>query len=416
MEWNPDWLPEFARAPWAIAAGRLLLLVFVALVIHLVLRRWLLKGIRRIVVRTRMDWDEVLVDAGVLRRALIIFPLLIFRLGLTAIPGLSPLLTESLHRVIEAGMMLVAALTIDALLTAMHKLYLRTELSATRPIKSYVQLAKLVVYAIITVFIIARLADQSPWIFVSGLGAAMAIILLIFRDTILSLVASVQLTNNDLIRVGDWIEMPQFNADGDVIDIALNTVSVKNWDKTITVIPTHKFLDNSFRNWRSMFEGGGRRIKRAIHINTSTTRFLTDAEIEQFSRWELLREYMDTKRGELEEFNERRSPDPDTIINARRLTNIGTFRAYILAYLRNHPKVHQGMTLIVRQLAPTPEGVPLEVYAFTNDTGWVAYEGIQGDIFDHILAIVPEFGLSVYQRPSGHDLSAANLQHIAEAG
>jgi len=230
----------------------------------------------------------------------------------------------------------------------------------------------------------------------------MAIIMLIFRDTILSLVASVQLTSNDLIRVGDWIEMPQFGADGDVTDIALNTVSVLNWDKTITVIPTHKFLENSFKNWRNMY-GVGRQIKRSISINTSSIRFLTPAEIERFRRFALLTDYIDRKLEELVEFNARYPDDPELIINQRRLTNIGTFRAYVDAYLRNHPMINNDLTFLVRQLQPTAEGLPIQLYVYTTDTRWAVYEGVQADVFDHLMAIIPEFGLRVYQRPSGND-------------
>jgi miniconductance mechanosensitive channel len=340
-------------------------------------------------------------------RLSLMIPLLALQVGLDWVPALSPELRGLLERIFASATILVATLTFDALLTAGHEIYLRTPLSANRPIKSYIQLVKVVLWLIAGIFIIARLADQSPWFFVSGLGAMMAIILLIFRDTLLSLVASVQLTNNDLIRVGDWIEMPQFGADGDVTDIALNTVRVENWDKTITVIPTHKFLEHSFRNWRNMFERGGRRIKRAIHINTATIRFLTDDEIDRLSRFKLLSDYITSKTEELSEYNAPYRNDPLAIVNGRRLTNIGTFRAYIIAYLREHPMIHQDLTFLVRQLAPTPEGLPLEIYVFTNDTRWGAYESIQADIFDHVLAIVSEFGLSVYQRPSGPDFQAA---------
>ena len=407
-----EWLPEALRTPWALALTGLLVLVLAAILIHLLVRRYIIALVHHLVRRTRGDWDEVIFESRVPHRAALVVPLAVVQIGLGLIPGLGADVTALIERVITASLILVGALTLDAIITAAHTLYLRLPASGMRPIKSYVQLGKIAIYAVAGIFIVARLADQSPWFFISGLGAMMAIILLIFRDTLLSLVASVQLTNNDLVRVGDWIEMPQFNADGDVVDIALNTVKVQNWDRTITVIPTHKFLEHSFRNWRNVFEGGGRRIKRSIFINTATTRFLTDEEIERFSRFALLRDYMAAKAAELREHNARLPGDDHVIPPVRRLTNIGTLRAYVVAYLRTHPSVHQDMTLLVRQLAPTPEGVPLEIYAFANDTSWAAYEGIQADIFDHILAIIPEFGLSVYQRPSGRDMALALAESV----
>jgi len=388
---------------WAATAMGLLVLAVACWLLYLIARRWLLALVHVLVKRTRAEWDQVLFAHRVPHRLILLVPLLVLEIGIGWVPLLPLALLDFVRRLASASMILVCALTIDALLSALHTLYLRLPLAATRPVKSYVQLAKIFVYAIAGIFIIARLAAQSPWFFVSGLGAMMAIILLIFRDTLLSLVASVQLTNNDLVRVGDWIEMPQFNADGDVIDIALNTVRVQNWDRTITVIPTHKFLEHSFKNWRNMFEQGGRRIKRAININSSTIRFLTDEEIERFSRFALLHDYMEKKVAELQTWNAQFASDPGVIPHARRLTNIGTLRAYIIAYLRSHPGIRQDMTFLVRQLAPTPEGIPLEIYVFSSDTRWAFYEGIQADIFDHILSIVPEFGLSVYQRPSGRD-------------
>jgi miniconductance mechanosensitive channel len=378
-------------------------LILACMALHLVARPAVLRLVHWLVHRTRMDWDQVLFESRVPHRLSLLIPLLALRAGVPWVPGLGAEVEGFLARLVGATMVLIAALTMDSLLTAAHSLYLRTPAAATRPIKSYIQLGKVFVYAIAAIFIVARLADQSPWFFVSGLGAMMAIILLIFRDTLLSLVASVQLTNNDLIRVGDWIEMPQFGADGDVVDIALNTVKVQNWDRTITVIPTHKFLEHSFRNWRSMFEGGGRRIKRSLHVDQSTIRFLTEEEVARFSRFALLRDYMARKTTELADFNGRQ--EPGLILNARRLTNVGTFRAYMIAYLRAHPMIRPDLTFLVRQLEPTPEGLPLEIYVFTRETRWAFYEAIQADIFDHLLAVVPEFGLRVYQKPSGHDLA-----------
>jgi miniconductance mechanosensitive channel len=262
--------------------------------------------------------------------------------------------------------------------------------------------------------IITILSDRSPVVFLSGLGALTAVLMLVFRDTILSLVASVQIMSNDMIRIGDWVEMPQANADGDVIDIALHTVKIQNWDKTISAIPTHRFISESFKNWRGMSESGGRRIKRALYLDLNSVHFLGDAEIEHLSRHEFLRAYMREKRQALAAVNERTPSDPDVIPERRRLTNVGTFRAYVKHYLRNHPRVHQDLTLLVRQLAPGPKGLPLEIYCFTNDTAWASYEGIQADIFDHLIAILPEFGLRAYQEPAGRDFQAWRERFTAE--
>lgn len=399
----PAILAEPSILRTTLSLGALLLL---SLTLHLVARPLVLRFIKVLVDRTPVQWDGVIFEQKVPHRLSLIIPLLALRIGLNWVPDLAPAVEDFIERLIGSGFILVGALTISAMLNALHALYRRLPMATKRPIKSYVQLVQIALYMVAGVFIVALLAGRSPWFFVSGIGAMMAIIMLIFRDTILSLVASVQLTSNDLIRVGDWIEMPQFGADGDVLDIALNTVSVVNWDKTITVIPTHKFLEHSFKNWRNMYVTG-RQIKRSIHINTSSIRFLTDEEIEKFRKFVLLEDYIDRKVAELNEFNARYGDDPELIINQRRLTNMGTFRAYVTAYLRNHPGIKQDITFLVRQLAPTPEGLPLQIYVYTTDTRWTVYEGIQADIFDHLFAIIPEFGLRAYQRPSGSDFVAA---------
>lgn len=294
----------------------------------------------------------------------------------------------------------------SALLAGVNTIYGRYALAASRPIKGYIQIAQIVVYAFGAVLGVAVLMEQSPWYILSGMGAMTAILLLVFRDTLLSLVAGIQLTSNDLIRLGDWVEMPQFDADGDVVEIALNNVRVQNWDRTYTVIPTHKFLEHSFRNWRGMTESGGRRIKRAISIDMSTVRFLDNADIERFAEIGLLRDYVSAKREELAKYNEDRGIREEAGLNCRRLTNLGMFRIYIVEYLRAHPGINPRMIRLVRQLDPTPEGLPIELYVFTNETAWGAYESIQADVFDHLLAAVPEFGLRVYQKPSGADLAS----------
>lgn len=237
--------------------------------------------------------------------------------------------------------------------------------------------------------------------------AMTAVLLLVFRDTILGLVASVQLTAQDMVRVGDWIEMPRYNADGDVIDVALHTVTVQNWDKTITTIPTHALISDSFTNWRGMYGAGGRRIKRSVFIDVESIRFLTREEIERLRNFALLKGYIDAKQSELEEHNRRVAPGTSEAVNLRRLTNIGTFRAYVFNYVRSHPGINKDLTLMVRQLAPGAGGLPLEIYAFTSDTAWEAYENTQGDIFDHVLAVTGEFGLHLFQNPTGQDIRRA---------
>jgi miniconductance mechanosensitive channel len=274
-----------------------------------------------------------------------------------------------------------------------------------RPIKGYLQVVSIFVYLLAGLLVLTALMNRSPWIFVSGIGAMTAVLLLIFRDTILSLVASIQIASDDLIRVGDWIEMPDLGADGDVIEVALHTVKVQNWDKTITTIPTHRLISDSFKNWRGMSLSGGRRIKRAVSIDLQTIRFLSEEEIARFEGWALLSDYIARKKNELSEANASRTGDGIASADHRRLTNIGTFRAWIWAILRENPNVHQtGHTLLVRQLAAGPQGVPIEIYCFTNDTAWVRYEDIQGDLFDRIMAMVPEFDLRIFQEPSGADL------------
>jgi miniconductance mechanosensitive channel len=268
-----------------------------------------------------------------------------------------------------------------------------------------VQLAKLFLYVMGGVSVVSILLDKSPLVFISGIGAMTAVLLLVFKDTILSLVASVQIATNDMIHVGDWVEMPQCGADGDVIDIALHTVKIQNWDKTITTVPTHRFIEEGFKNWRGMSRSGGRRIKRAVRIDVSSIRFLTLEEVDRFEGWSLLRDYIREKRQELADYNAALEGDGAVSADLRQLTNVGTFRAYVRNYLEHHPKIHDhGFTLLVRQLQPGPDGLPIELYCFSNDQDWTRYEGIQSDIFDHILAILPEFGLRAFQSPSGGDV------------
>lgn len=386
--------------------GSLAILMLAALLLHWLVKRRLVGLLGRLAGRTSQQWDDLILEHGVLDRLVQSAPALVVYFGIAYVPGLGESLTQIIGNVAMAWLALAVTLAVGALLSAGTAIYETWPVARDRPIKGFVQVAQLVVYILGAVFVISALMARSPVVLLTGFGAMTAILLLVFRDTILSLVASIQLTTLDMIRVGDWIEMPQYDADGDVVDIALHTIRVQNWDKTITTIPTHKLISESFRNWRGMQDSGGRRIKRSIHIDASSVRFLTDDEVERFTRFGLLRDYIQQKRDELAAYNAALEDPKTANVNLRRLTNLGTFRAYLWSYLQNHPQIHHGMTLLVRQLQPGEKGIPIEIYCFTSTTEWAAYEGIQADIFDHVLAQCGEFGLSVFQAPSGTDVTA----------
>ena len=386
----------------------LLSLLAAAIIINLIVKYVLVRAVRAFAKRSSQTWDDALVTHNVFGRLVQVLPALIVFVGVPFVPGLPEGIAQLMRNVAMGYMVLMLTLALTAALSAANTIYAASPVAKDRPLKGLVQLVQIVVWVFGGVMIIAAVLDRSPLLLLSGFGAMTAILLLVFKDTILSLVASVQLTAQDMVRVGDWIEMPQFGADGDVVDVQLHTVKVQNWDKTITTIPTHRLITDSFKNWRGMSQTGARRIKRAIHIDVSTIRSQTKEEIAHFTRFALLKDYIKNKEQELADYNARLPTEVDAEVNQRRLTNVGTLRAYAYNYLKNHPKIDKNMTLIVRQLGPGPEGLPLEIYCFTNTTEWVEYEGIQSDIFDHLLAVVPEFGLRLYQKPAGSDL--ANLK------
>lgn len=384
--------------PWAETLVGLGILAAVAWAANFIVKHVVLRFV------TRWVPDDDLAPMPAVARLANIVPALIISYGIAAVPHLAPTVVILVGNVVAASVILFVAMAISKGLTLVNQMYGRRADAASRPIKSYVQLLKIIVYGAAVILVIAALMDRSPLLLLSGIGAMAAVLLLVFKDTILSLVASVQLGSNDMLRVGDWIEMPALNADGDVIDIALHTIKVQNWDKTITTIPTHRLISESFKNWRGMAEAGGRRIKRSLFIDQNGVRFLTAAEEKGLRRFALLDDYLGRKQQELSEWNAAIEKAGCDRINARRVTNIGTLRAYIAAYLKANAHIANGMTLLVRQLAPTPQGLPIEIYCFTTTTAWNAYEDIQSDIFDHLLAILPEFGLCAFQEPSGHDL------------
>lgn len=327
-------------------------------------------------------------------------------LGLLTRLWIAPGTTQDvLLAVSRIWMLLFTLLAIFAFLDIVLSWCFHKQIAIQLPLKGIVQSLKIIAAIVTTIFIVSVLIGQSPVILISGLGAMTAVLMLIFKDPILGLVAGVQLSANNMLNLGDWLEMPKFNADGEVIEIALTTVKVRNWDNTVTTIPTYALISDSFKNWRAMSESGGRRIKRAIHIDLNSVRFISETHMQRLTKSRLLSQYILEKSREVEAYNAARSEDLSSALNGRRLTNIGTFRAYLEVYLRNHPHIHRNMTLLVRQLAPTATGVPIEIYAFTNTVVWAEYERIQSDLFDHIFAVVGEFELRVFQEPSGYDMA-----------
>lgn len=393
-----DFLPD---DPIIQGGAGVFALALFALAAYQLARIFALRFVEGVVKRTDNVWDDSLLHRRVFHRLTVIVPFVIVQMGAaSAIPGEA--LADIVRRIAAAAVAIVVARAIGAFLNAVNDIYETFEVSSGRPIQGYLQVVSIVTWLMATTFAVAALVDRSPWGLLSGIGAISAVLLLIFKDTILSLVASIQLSSYDMLRVGDWITMPAFGADGTVIEVNLHTVRVQNFDKTIVGIPTHKFLDNAFTNWRGMSESGGRRIKRHLRFDLGSVRFLRADELETLSKVTLLRDYLEEKRHEVEQTNAAR--DGVLATNLRRLTNIGTFRAYVAQYLRSRGDLHDEFTFLVRQLPPKSDGLPLEIYVFTTTTAWVEYESIQADIFDHLLAVVGEFGLRLYQAPSSGDI------------
>ena len=391
-------------------------LVITAYLLRLVVRLVLLKLVPRFRHSLNAAWVKTLLADNILVRAAQIVPSLVVQTGIAAVPHMPALATTVVRNVAIALTVLQVARLLNAVLDSIqdHNEDRLEAAESTRSVKSYVQLGKLIIMLVAAVVMVATLIDRSPLILLSGLGAMSAVLMLVFKDTILSFTAGVQLAGNDMLRVGDWLQMDQVGADGAVVDMALNTVKIRNWDNTITTIPTWRLMSESFKNWRGMSESGGRRIKRSILIDNATVRFLSDEDIQELAHIALLKPYLESKTREISAYNDdftRKAPHmAGEIVNLRKLTNIGTFRAYVNAYLRAHPRLRPEMTMMARMLESTTNGSPLEIYAFTATTKWTEYEAIQGDIFDHLLAILPEFGLNVFQNPSGNDVKLSLRQ------
>ncbi len=378
-------------------------------------KRVILRAVMGLVRRTTVTWDDVLVDTGVLTRLSHIAPAMIFNAFGDDVLGGSPEIQEWVDGAVTVYLIVIALSVVSAVLNTLLIITTRSPAGARLPVKGFVQAIKLIIFIVGGIFILSVLLGKTPVYFLSGLGALTAVLILIFKDAILGFVAGIQISVNRMVQIGDWIEMPKAGADGDVIDVSLTTVKVRNWDRTITTIPTYALISDSFKNWQGMKDSGGRRIKRSLFIDIQTVGFAAEEQLERWKNFRLLKPYLEEKLTEIAGENERRGEDLGVLGNGRRLTNIGTFRAYCVAYLRAHPRIHQEMTFLVRQLQPSEHGLPLEIYVFVNDVRWPVYEGIQADIFDHLIAVLPQFGLRIFQTPTGHDVRAA-ISRLANEG
>jgi len=389
-----------------IIFGSVLLL---GVIIYLILKYIVLKIIKAFAKKTASQWDDILVENRFFQRIILLIPaMIIYKIGPDLVQDISGL-SRLVQVLLQVYIVFILTSIINAFLNSTHDIYQQYDISKVKPIKGYIQVVKIIIYIIVGVLILSILIGTSPWPILTGMGAISAILLLIFKDSILGLVGSVQLSALDMVRPGDWIEMPKYDADGSVIDMNLTTVKVRNWDMSITTIPTYALISESFRNWRGMTESGGRRIKRSILINMNSVKFCTLEMLERFRKIHLIKDYIDNKEEELLEYNTVNNIDSTVIVNGRRQTNIGVFRAYLKEYLMNHPLLNKDMTLMVRQLHPNEKGVPMEIYVFSADRAWVNYEQLQSDIFDHILASVPQFDLEIFQIPAGTDFRKLSL-------
>ncbi len=389
-----------------LARGIVLALIFIgSLIAYLLAKYFILKGLTTIINRSDNQWDDIFLRKKVFNRLAYLAPAIVIY-AFIAIPleGYDTWISL-INGVVLIYMIAMSILAINSFLDASLAIYNTHDISNRIPIKGLVQVVKIVIYFICGIFIISILLNKTPIYLFSSLGALTAVLMFIFKDAILGFVAGIQLSANQMVANGDWISMPKYGADGEIIEIALTTVKVQNWDKTITTIPTYALISESFKNWRGMSESGGRRIKRSINIDMNTIQFCTEEMLDRFSKIQYISNYIERMKVEMEEYNTEKDIDTSSLVNGRRMTNIGTFRAYVQAYLTHNQKINHEMTFLVRQLAPTDKGLPIEVYVFSKDKEWAKYETIQANIFDHILAVIPEFDLQLFQNPSGRDFN-----------
>lgn len=407
MEWLTDWLIGLGVQENSAMYLKLVILLFILFILsyvtNLIVKKIFIRSIRSVIKKTKTVWDDALVENKVFITLSHIAPAVVIYLTTPYIfedfSGAIPYIL----RVVNAYISIVLIIVIINFLNTLKYYFENTKLFKNNPLDSYFQLVKISIYIIGGIIILSFLLNKSPLYFFSALGAMTVVLLLIFKDTLMGFVASIQLSANNMIHIGDWVSMPKYGADGDVIEMNLTTIKIQNWDKTITTIPTYAFISESFKNWRGMSESGGRRIKRSLNIKISSIKFCTLEMLERFKKFQLIKDYIEEKNNKIEEYNKENKIDKSYLINGRHLTNIGIFRVYAEAYVKNNPDINLNMTCMVRQLLPTEKGLPIEIYTFSNRQEWVTYEGIMSDMFDHLIAAVPEFELEVFQNPTGTD-------------
>jgi miniconductance mechanosensitive channel len=380
------------------------IVILLSIITYFIAKKVLLSTIHQLTKKSKTNWDDRLTERRFFRILSYLVPAFIIYTFAPVVLEPYEQFVAGVRVVLSVYMIAVVIMVVNAFLNAVTDIYEDFTIARHKPIKGYVQVAKIIVYIIGFITIIANLFGQNPLGIIGGLGAFSAVLLLVFKDPILGFVAGIQLSAYNMLRPGDWISMPKFDADGTVIDVSLTTVKVQNWDKTISTIPTYSLISDSFKNWRGMEESGGRRIKRSINMDMKSVKFCTPEMLDKFKKIEYVKKYIADKEDEIAQYNTERNIDNSVIVNGRRQTNLGVFRAYLRGYLSNHPKIHDEMTFLVRQLQPTEKGIPMEIYVFSKIQEWAKYEDLQADIFDHVLAVIPEFDLRVYQNPTGDDL------------
>lgn len=397
---------DWQYADWLALACVLGLIALVSIVIHVLMHHVILSQIEQLAHKYADRWHQAIFEHQLFNRCVLVLQGIVVYVQANLWLHHASVAQLFVQTLAYLWILLFGLLVLFSTLDVILRLCQSTSLIRNIPIRGIFQAIKLVAAVITVLLMIAALIGKSPVILFSGLGAMTAITMLVFKEPIMGLVAGIQLSANNMLSIGDWLEMPNYSADGEVTDIGLTTVKVRNWDNTITTVPTSALISTSFKNWRGMSESGGRRIKRSLNLDVSSVRFLDESDLSRMHKARLLGPYLNEKIAEIDRYNAMNQVDLSSLVNGRRLTNLGTFRAYLNEYLKNHPRIHNNMIFMVRQLQPTPDGLPLEIYAFTNTTAWVEYETIQSDIFDHIFAVMPEFDLRVHQTPTGFDMRA----------